>query len=778
MDKKKKMLVQVNQILPDKILIVPIRHRPVFPGMISPILITNKKLAKSVEAVLNINNFLGLLLQKDDTLSWDSIENLYSIGTTVNILKKVKLPDNNLQIMVNAVGRFKLKEYIHQKPYLYAKVENYLEETVQKDKELKALLHAVISTAKEVFSKSSVFTEEMKLTLINVEDPSKIADFICNIINLEKEEIQNMLETFDVKERLNKTLHFLVRELETLKLQEKIQGRIATKFEGQQKEQLLREQLKAIRDELGIDGKSKEKGPEYYKAKIEKLPLPEEAKNKCLEEVEKLDYVENRSNEYGVIRNYLDTIIDLPWKVPEFTKLDISEAQKILDKNHFGLQSIKERIIENLAVRNLLKKEKGSIICLVGPPGVGKTSLGKAIAKAMKKKFFRFSLGGMRDEAEIKGHRRTYVGAMPGKIIQALKVVKSKDALFLLDEVDKMGISFQGDPASALLEVFDPEQNKEFRDHFLDVSFDLSYITFITTGNTVETIPAALLDRMEVINLSGYILEEKVKIAQKFLIPRIRKNTGLGTKSAYTVPTNTIRVLINQYSREAGIRSLEKNLYTIYRKAASAYVQKKKFPAKISPSDLNSILGLPKFRDNIFSDIKHLGCALGLAYTTMGGSVLKIEARKIPGKGILKITGNLGKIMQESSEIAFTYVKSLFPDKNFWMIHNFHIHVPDGATPKDGPSAGITIATALISLYKNKKVKNGYAMTGEIQLTGEISAIGGLKEKLIAAKRFGIKKIIFPHSNLSDWEEIPQEIKTGISTFPVRDYKESEEMLF
>ncbi len=771
------VIVTVDQLLPESLHIIPIRYRPVFPGMVTPLVISEGDLSQYVEQILKKTTFLGLLLQKDDMIEEIRIKNLYTVGTACKVIKKINMPEGGIHLLVNTLSRFSVREYLQNKKRPIASVSYHRDEYNPKDKETKALTRAVLIKAKEISQHNPLFTEEMKLTLVNVEEPGKISDFVCSILNLQKEDYQTILRTFDIKKRLQLALQLLTREVELIKLQNKIQGEVEDKIDHQQKDYYLREQLKAIREELGIGG-AKEKDAEYYMKKIEAIDLPLEAKEKALEEVARFDYVDAHSSEYGVIRNYLDTVLELPWKTPEYKDIHLDKAHRILERDHFGLEDIKKRIIEHLAVHKFRKNEKGTILCFVGPPGVGKTSLGKSIAKAMGKKFFRFSLGGMRDEAEIKGHRRTYVGAMPGKVVQALKVVKSKDPVLMLDEIDKLGVSFQGDPASALLEVLDPEQNKDFRDHFLDLPFDLSYVTFITTANTLDTIPSPLLDRMEIIRLAGYIMEEKLKIVQRYITPRTIKEMGLTSANAPKITLKAYKYIIDGYSREAGVRSVEKEVQKIYRKAVAAFVEKKKFPSIITEDDIEEILGPPKFSSTEEAKLKYPGCALGLAWTSMGGATLMIESRAIPGKGRFKLTGQLGKVMTESADIALTYVKSYVKDDDFWTNHDIHIHVPDGATPKDGPSAGITISSALLSLYYKKLPRQGFAMTGEIRLTGQVLPIGGLKEKVIAARRIGIKKVIFPEENQKDWKELPGYLKKGMKIFPVAHYDEVHKLLF
>lgn len=765
--------------LPHQLPIIPIRFRPVFPGMVTPLMISAGSLSGAVEQILKKNHHIGLLLQKDDSRKGFDMQNLYTVGSVVKVVKKITLPEGGLHLLVNTLNRFTFKKLLREKPFPLAEVEYYREENFKRDKELVALTRAVLSSAKDLANQSHQFTEEMKLTLANVEEPGKIADFVCSMLNLEKPEYQTILETFEIKRRLQKTLVFMAREFELLELQKKIQGQIQDRMENQQKEFYLREQLKAIRDELGgTEGSGKERDADFYRKKLEALKLPPEPNSKAQEEIDKLEYLDIHSNEYSVTKNFLDIVFDLPWQPSKFTDIDIAKARKILNRNHFGLDDVKDRIIEHLSIRQLRKQDSGSILCLVGPPGVGKTSLGRSIAKAMQREFFRFSLGGMRDEAEIKGHRKTYVGAMPGKIIQAIRSVKKNNAVIMLDEIDKLGISFQGDPASALLEVLDPEQNSNFRDHYLDMPYDLSHINFITTANTVENIPSPLLDRMEIIRLSGYILQEKIQIAKRFIIPRAIETAGLTKTTAPAITADALKSLIDGYSREAGVRSLEREIKKIYRKAAAALVEKKSFAKQIDEKNLVEILGKPRFSSKSEQDIQYPGCALGLAYTSVGGATLIIECKTVPGRERFRITGSLGKVMQESAEIAFSFLKSTLNDTHFFQRKEVHIHIPDGATPKDGPSAGVTLTTALFSLYYNKIPKTGFAMTGELRLTGEVLPIGGLKEKTIAAKRIGIKHIIFPKENLKDWEELPDVLKRGMKIHPVEHYSEIHKLLF
>jgi ATP-dependent Lon protease len=745
--------------------------------MITPLVIAEGKLAEAIENIHKQNQYLGLVLQHDDTNSEVGPDQIYRVGTAARILKRINLPEGGMHLLVNSLERFRILSFLHTQPHMLARVEYEIETNEVRDKELIALMRSVLNQAKEIMSENPYFTEEMKLTLVNVEEPGKIADFVSSVLNLKREEFQEILETFDVRRRLERVLQFLARELDIIKLQRKIQGKVNQGVEHNQREYYLREQLKAIKSELrGSD--TRDKDADYYRQKIEAARLPAEANERALDECSKLDYIEPSSHEYTVVRNYLDTILDLPWNVEAKDDIDLAYARQVLNRDHFGLDDVKTRILEYLAVRSLKSDVTGSILCLVGPPGVGKTSLGKSIAAAMKKKFYRFSLGGMRDEAEIKGHRRTYIGAMPGKVIQALKTTKAKDLVLMLDEIDKIGHSYHGDPASALLEVLDQAQNSEFRDHFLDIPFDLSQITFITTANTLDTIPEPLLDRMEVIRLPGYILEEKLQIAKKYLIGRAVVESGLTRKNAPQISNAGLKFLIDGYAREAGVRRLEREIQKLYRKAAAALVEKKPFPKILTPEEIPRYLGKPIFtRDDELTRLE-VGSAIGLAYTALGGATLVIESRKFPGRGRIKFTGQIGKVMNESAEIAVSYARSLQDDDRFFTKHDIHIHVPDGATPKDGPSAGITITTALLSLLRNQKIKPGFAMTGEIRLSGDVLPIGGLREKIVAARRVGIRNVIFPYDNLRDYEELPAELKKGLKIFPVKHYNEIDKLLF
>ena len=760
-------LISIDHFLPEQLLIIPIRYRPIFPGIVTPLIISQGRFSSSIDKVLNDTRIIGLVLLKEDDIENIDSADLYKFGTAAKILKRINLPDGGINVLINTIKRFEIKKIKSEKPDIIAEV-NYLEDKVKKNNnEIKALTRAVLSQLKTLSENNPLFTEEMKLTMVNVDEPGKIADFVTSILNLEKKEYQDILETINVKERLQKALRVLHKELDLLALQKKIQSQINEKIEKQQREYFLKEQLKVIKSELGIDD---ERSKELNKMKemIKELELNEEAVEKTNSEIEKLSLMDPNSTEFSITKNYLDTILSLPWNVITLDSINIERSEQILNKDHYGLDDVKKRILEFLAVKKIKADSKGSIICLVGPPGTGKTSLGKSIATSLNRKFFRMSLGGMRDEAEIKGHRRTYIGAMPGKIIQGLKICKSKNPVFMLDEIDKLGQSFQGDPASALLDVLDPEQNNEFRDHYLDIPFDLSNVFFITTANTLDTIPRVLTDRMEIIRLSGYITEEKYQIARKYLLPRQIERHGLKKKSI-TLDKDGFLYIIDFWAREAGVRGLERQMEKICRRTATIIAKNKKPPQKnLSKDIIREYLGPELFSNKELIKISKPGLITGLAWTSLGGDTLTIESIAIenPKGGSLKLTGTIGDVMSESANIAYSYIQFLLSNdeetRKFFQEHIIHIHVPEGATPKDGPSAGITMASSLYSLITKKIIKQSIAMTGELTLSGQVFPIGGLKEKVIAAKRAKIKKIIIPKENQKDLEEIPYYIKRGL----------------
>ena len=768
-------ILPADQILPNKLIIIPLTGNPIFPGIFTPLVIEDEQDIAAVEAALERDSMIGLLLTKSSEKDGYDTSNLYKVGTAAKIVKKINLPDGGLNIFISTVKRFEVRRFVTEDENLKALVD-YLENYNNKNDEVKALTRSLLIEMKQLSKSNPLFTEEMRLNMVNIDEPGKIADFITSIMNIDRKQQQKILETLDVRDRMEQVLVFIKKEEDLMKLQQKIQSRINKKIEKNQRDYFLREELKAIQQELGLTDDPKSKAYEHFKKLIETLPMNEEAYEQASRELEKFQFLDPNSAESSVTRNYLETLTSLPWDEPDPEDINVPKARKVLDADHYGLDDVKQRIIEYLSVRKLKKDNKGSIICLVGPPGVGKTSVGKSFARALNKEFFRFSVGGMRDEAEIKGHRRTYVGAMPGKIIQGLNIVKTKNPVFMIDEIDKMGSSFQGDPSSALLEVLDPEQNVAFRDHFLDIPFDLSQVLFVVTANTLDTIPRPLLDRMEVIRLSGYIAQEKISIAKKYLIPKAMKANGID-KNSVKLPKASLLKIADEYAREAGVRNFEKAINKVMRKIAAQLVSEQiELPLSVTPTLVETYLGQPVFREDEIKKADRPGTAVGLAWTNFGGDTLLIEAVQIPGKGTLKLTGQMGEVMQESAGIAYSYVRHIakqygvtanYFDKNF-----IHLHIPEGATPKDGPSAGITMATTLLSLATKKKIKAKTAMTGELSLTGKVLPIGGLKEKVIAARRNRIKTIIIPKQNKRDLDEIPEHIRKGITFHPVERFEE------
>lgn len=775
-------LVVVDQVLPIKLPLVPLFSRPLFPEMLSPMMISDKRSIETIDYALEHGGYVGFILVRDPDKEPGEKGNLFAVGSVARILKRINLPDGGVNIFVNAVKRFRLRKLlVDEGPVLLAAV-TYEHEEETNDDETKALTRAIFSLVKEITENNPFFTEEVRMTLVNVKNPARLADFIASILNISRDEQQSVLESYVLKERLSLVLKLLTREKDLLELQHRIQEQINDKISKQQREFFLKEQLKAIRQELGMEVDEKSGDIARFRERLAALALEGEAGEKLDAEIGKLSATDQHSPEYAVIRNYLETALGLPWGELTDDRIDLEKAGRLLSSGHFGLDEVKQRILEFLAVQVLKKDAAGSILCLVGPPGVGKTSLGKAIAAAMNRKFFRFSLGGMRDEAEIKGHRRTYIGAMPGKIIEALKITKTANPVLMLDEIDKLGQSYQGDPSSALLEVLDPEQNSSFRDHYLDLPFDLSRVFFITTANTLDSIPGPLLDRMEVIRLSGYISEDKAQIASRYLIPRALEANGL-PRGHVSIAKPVLVEIANGWAREAGVRNLEKRINRIMRRIAWEYVSGGKTgPVSITSGDLREYLGEPVFREEKARKLDRPGLALGLAWTSMGGDVLTIECIANPGAGGLKLTGKLGEVMSESANIAWSYVRHLAVseglDSGWFDKHILHLHVPEGATPKDGPSAGITMASAMLSLVRGHRLRGHLAMTGELSLVGDVLPIGGLKEKVIAAKRSGIREVIIPWANEAQLVEIPEHVRRGITFYLVRSMDEVKSIIF
>ncbi len=800
--------------IPESVVIIPIMNSPIFPGMIAPIILTEEKftpeldnqILKSGYVALNLVKFELSAIKKnedgtenqmaEETIREVSAQDIYKVGVLCKVIKKLKLPDGSVNVLVHGIKRYRASEIVREKPLLEAKIEVF-EDIIEQDEELDAYTRSVINQVKKLSEINPYFNEEMRLAMLNSPSPGALADLVAFALSLDIPEAQDFLETLVVKKRFAKLLVYLKREKDVADIQKKISDEVNDKVNKYQREYFLREQLKVIRSELGMDEDEKSKELNKIRENLKSYNLPEAALKTVNEELERLEVIPDSSPEYNVARTYLKWILDLPWNKSSEEKIDIKKAHKILEKDHYGLEKPKERILEFLAVRKNKPNYDGTILCLAGPPGVGKTSIGKSIAQSLGRKFYRFSLGGMRDEAEIKGHRRTYVGAMPGKIVQALKRVEVNNPVIMLDEIDKLGQSFQGDPASSLLEVLDPEQNHSFIDNYLDIPFDLSKVLFVATANYIDNIPEPLLDRMEVIEIPGYSIEEKISIATKWIIPKQLEKHGI-KKMEFSLSKEVIKKLISDYAREPGVRVMEQNIAKLCRIAALKKVKgakgQKKFNPK--PTDLLKLLGGPRFFSEKVEMGLRPGVVTGLAWTAFGGEILTIETLPLRGKGEFKITGQLGDVMNESASLAYSYVKSLLQSEieeslekakkkkpkvqkgkekaetpeDFLASHEIHLHLPAGATPKDGPSAGITMALALYGLARNKRVKSSIAMTGELSLTGKVLPVGGIKEKVLGAKRAGIKEIILPKRNEKDLLEVPARHRKGIKFYPVERF--------
>ena len=769
-------VIAATEALPNHIYVVPLQGKPIFPGIFTPIMITGTEDIAVIDKAMETHKVVGLVLTTDSGAESPGPEELYQVGTAAKIVKRINLPDGGINIFISTLKRFRIVK-IHNEASPYSAVVEYLDDEYDsEDKELKALTRALLTEMKQISQDNPLFSEEMRLNMVNIDNPGKIADFITSILNVDRDKQQEILETLDVKKRMEMVLIYIKKEHELAKIQKRIAGEINEKIEKSQRDYFLREELKAIKKELGEPTDARSSEYQKFKEAIEGFSFEGEVAEQVERELDKFQVMEPSSSEYIVTRNYLDWIVSLPWSEPGADDINLEASIRILDEDHYGLEDVKERIIEYLAVRKLKEDSKGSIILLVGPPGVGKTSIGKSIARAMNRPFFRFSVGGMRDEAEIKGHRRTYVGAMPGKILQGMKIVKSRAPVFMIDEIDKLGTSYQGDPSSALLEVLDPEQNISFRDHYLDLPFDLSHVVFVATANTLDPIPRPLLDRMEVIRLSGYVVEEKTEIAKRYIIPKSLKKHGL-KRGQIRYNKTALKAIAEGYARDAGMRTFEKAVDRIHRKVARQVVEKKgELPVRVTTDTLEEYLKKPYFREDGLKKAAIPGMALGLAWTSMGGDVLVIEAEAVKGKGGFKLTGQMGDVMKESAAIAYTRARKIAEGvesiEKFFDRHIVHLHIPEGATPKDGPSAGITMTTALLSLATGLKIRSNLAMTGELSLTGKVLAIGGLKEKTIAARRHKVKDVIIPEANLRDLEEIPDHVKKGITFHPMKELED------
>ncbi|MBU5425795.1 endopeptidase La [Tissierella pigra] len=756
--------------------LIPLRGISMFPHMVVHFDIGRDKSIKALEKTMMDDSEILLCTQKDPKVNEPSIDDFYHTGTIAKVKQMLKLPGGSIRVLVEGVNRGKVTDIIQEEPYFITEVEElkYEEEDIEKDSTTEAAMRLVVNDFEEYISYNDRISSEILITITDIEDPGRLADVIASYIYLKPEDDQKILESFDFYERLELLHIMLQEEIEVLKIEDQINQRVKKQINKVQKEYYLKEQIKAIQKELGQDDDIIVEAEEYEE-KINGIKMPKEVKEKAMKEVERLLRLSSHSPETGVIRTYLDWIIDLPWNKETKDKIDIKKSRDILNEEHYGLTDVKERILEFIAIKKLTNSMKGPIICLVGPPGVGKTSIARSIAKSLNKKFVRMSLGGVRDEAEIRGHRRTYIGSMPGSIINSMKKAGTKNPVFLFDEIDKLSSDYRGDPASALLEVLDPEQNVTFTDHYLDVPFDLSKVLFITTANTTATIPGPLLDRMEVIRISGYTEEEKLQIALNHLLPKQIKEHGL-SEDNLIVSESAVRSIINNYTREAGVRNLERNIANICRKSAKRIVEENKKKIRINNNNLSNYLGAEKYRFDTLEEENQIGVANGLAWTAVGGETLSVEVNSMKGTGKIQLTGKLGDVMKESAMAAISYIRAnsntLGIEENFHKEMDIHIHVPEGAIPKDGPSAGITIATAVISALSNRPIKREVAMTGEITLRGRVLPVGGIKEKVLAANRMGIKKVLLPLENEKDLEEIPDKIRRKMKFVPVKNMEQ------
>jgi ATP-dependent Lon protease len=760
---------------PERLPLLPVRDVVVFPYMILPLFITREKSIKSLEEALAKDRLIFLVSQKNLSEEEPTVKDLYRVGTVALVMKMLKLPDGKIKILVQGLSKATIKEMIQVTPYLLARIENIKDPFLTEiTLEIEALMRSVREQLERIASYGKFISPDLMFVLEGVDDPGRLADLVASNLELPVEKAQEILEILDPIERLKRVSDLLGKEVQVLTMQAKIQSQAREEMTKSQREYYLREQMRAIKGELGeADERTKEF--KELRQKIKKAKMPEEVEKEVRKELQRLDQMHPDSAEASIVRTYLDWLIEMPWSKSTANNLDIKKAKEVLDEDHYNLQKVKERILEYLSVHKLKKRIKGPILCFIGPPGVGKTSLGKSIARALGRKFVRISLGGIRDEAEIRGHRRTYVGAMPGRIIQSIKRAGSNNPIFMMDEVDKIGVDFRGDPSSALLEVLDPEQNNAFSDHYLNVPFDLSQVMFITTGNVTDPIPSALKDRMEIIDIPGYTDMEKLKIARTYLLPRQMEENGIGP-NLLEISDQAILQIISQYTQEAGLRNLERELAAICRKVAKKVAEGKKEKTKITSRNLNQLLGPPQFLPDEEQERNEIGVATGLAWTEIGGEVLHVEASTTPGKGSLILTGHLGEVMKESAQAAFTYTRSR--GKAYGIKANdlnekeVHIHVPAGAIPKDGPSAGITMAVSLISALSGIPVKKDVAMTGEITLRGRVLPVGGLKEKALAALRANIKKVVIPYRNKKDLVELPSYLRKKMDFLPVKHMDE------
>jgi ATP-dependent Lon protease len=765
----------VSEVLP----ILPLRETVVFPDSMTPLAIGQERSIRLVDEAVANDRPIALVATRHDIEEPQSEDDLHSVGTAAQIHKMMRVPDGTLRILVQGTHRIRLQRIVQQDPYLLGEFVA-APDVVGGEKEIEALARNVEALFSRIIGLVPYLPDELQLAAANAEDPSALANLIATTMRLKPAEKQELLEEADVEARLRKLTVILNRELEVLELGTKIQSQVQSEMEKGQREYFLRQQLKAIQEELG-EGDEQQAEMAELRGQIEEARLPEEVDRQARRELDRLAKLPPAAAEYAVIRTYLEWILSLPWNTTTEDDLDLDKARKILDEDHYDLEKVKERIIEHLAVSKLKEDLSGPILCFVGPPGVGKTSLGQSIARALGRKFVRISVGGVRDEAEIRGHRRTYIGAMPGTIIRALRDAESRNPVFMIDEIDKMGADWRGDPSSAMLEVLDPAQNSSFRDHYLDLPFDLSRVLFICTGNQLETIPAPLLDRMEVIRLSGYTEDEKLGIAKRYLVPKQLEAHGL-TEEQARFTDNALRHLIREYTREAGVRNLDREIAALCRKAAFEIAAGKRKRVRIDERRVRSWLGRPRFLGEVRKRTSDPGVATGLAVTPVGGDVLFIEATAMPGEGKLTVTGQLGEVMRESAQAALSWIRShagdLGLEEDWFEGKDVHIHVPAGAVPKDGPSAGIAMATALASLALGRPVSEEVAMTGEITLTGQVLPIGGVREKVLAAQRAGISTVVLPKENEPDLEDLPRDVRKSMRFVPVDTIEEVLEVAF
>ena len=769
------------QSIPDTLPVLPVRDVVIFNYMILPLFIGRDKSVQAVDAALKNGRHLLVCAQKEEATEDPKPEDLYEVGTVVQVMRMLKMPDSRVKILVQGVSRARVKGYRQVEPFLEARIETLPEQIPVVDATVEALLRSVREQSEKVLTLRGLSSPDVLAVLQGVDDPGRLADLIAANMRMKTADAQRILEAENPIDRLMLVNTQLQREVEVATVQARIQSSAREGMDKAQKDYFLREQLKAIRTELGDKDEDGEEDLENLKQALEKAGLPKDVRKEADKQLRRLSGMHADSSEANVVRTYLDWLVELPWKKLSRDRLDIAHAKEILDEDHCGLDKIKDRILEFLSVRKLNPQSKGPILCFAGPPGVGKTSLGRSIARALGRKFQRLSLGGMHDEAEIRGHRRTYIGAMPGRIIQALKQAGTRNPVIVLDEVDKLGADFRGDPSSALLEVLDPEQNYTFSDHYLNVPFDLSKVMFLCTANHLETIPAALRDRMEVISLPGYTLQEKAQIARKHLLPKKVEDNGLAPKDV-ELTEEALEKIIREYTREAGLRNLERELSSICRKLARRKAEGKKPPFMVDVADVEKLLGAPRFIEDEKEKKLMPGMALGLAWTPAGGEVLTVEATVMKGKGGLTLTGQLGDVMKESAQAALSYIRSraeeLGVDPGFVSQYDLHVHVPAGATPKDGPSAGVTLTTALISALSGRRVRADLCMTGEITLQGRVLPVGGIKEKILAGVARGLKHVVIPHQNVKDLEDVPKELLKRITVHPVHHYDELLPIVF